>query len=111
MAIALHARHQAWHLFSLGDTVAASLADKSFEDALKFKGGSTPTQKAEILLRNAVAAVLNSVHDGIYYQWSLSEIVDLVNNALASGDPATMLALEAQLDVANHGSAFCNDVQ
>jgi hypothetical protein len=98
-------------VFSLGGTVAASLADESFEDALKFKGGSTPTQKAEILLRNAVAAVLNSVHDGIYYQWSLSGVVDLVNDALASGDPAAMIALEAQLDAANHGSPFCNDVQ
>ena len=55
--------------------------------------------------------MLNSAEDGIYYQWSLSEIVDLVNDALASGDPATMLVLEKQLEVANHGSPFCNDAQ
>lgn len=97
-------------VFSLG-SVAAALADSSFDDALKFRGGNTPTQKAEILLRNAVAALLNSVHGSINYQWTASEVIGAVNTALASGDPATMLALEAQLDAANHGSPFCGDVQ
>jgi hypothetical protein len=32
-----------------------------------------------------------------------------VNAALASNDAATMLALEQELDAANHGSAFCSD--
>ncbi len=92
--------------FALG-SFAGALANKTFEDALKFKGGNTPVEKAEILLRNAVAALLNSVHSGITYQWTASEVIELVNAALASGDSATMLALEQQLDVANHGSPFC----
>jgi hypothetical protein len=32
-----------------------------------------------------------------------------VNAALGSNDAATMLALEQELDAANHGSAFCSD--
>ena len=96
--------------FALG-SFAGALANKSFENALKFKGGNTPVEKAEILLRNAVAALLNSVHSGITYQWTAAEVIGSVNAALASGDSAAMLELEAQLDAANHGSPFCGDVQ
>lgn len=95
-------------VFSL-PSFAGALSNKSLDDALRFKGGDTTLEKAEILLRNAVAAVLNSAHASIDYEFSTAEVLSLVNAALASADADTMLTLEETLDVANHGSPFCGD--
>lgn len=94
-------------VFDLGPF--GTLANTTFKDALKFDGGPASVDKAKILLRNAVAGVLNAATPGINYFTSASGLVDLVNDALATGNPTVMLALEAQLDAANGGSPFCND--
>ena len=39
------------------------------------------------LLRHAIAGVLNATHPDIAYPLSVSQIIALVNSALASGDP------------------------
>ena len=86
-----------------------ALGNVPLTDALKFKGGETNQGKAQILLRNAVAALLNSAKVEITYGWTTAEVVSLVNDALASNDGETMLSLEKQLDAANHGSPYCGD--
>lgn len=95
-------------VFDLGPFTAA-LANVTLSDALDFQGGRTNLDKARILLRNAVAALLNTVKPEITYYATTAEIVSDVNAALASNDAATMATLEQELDAANHGSAFCSD--
>jgi hypothetical protein len=70
----------------------------SLLNALKFQGGSTLEGAAEILLRAAVAAILNAnVFGG-----SASSIIAEVNAALASNDRTTILDLASSLDAANN---------
>ena len=78
------------------------LDDKTLEEALSFKGGSSVKQAAKILLRAAVAALLNSAHPGVDYVYSTSEVITWVNAALATQNRATILALATQLDEANN---------
>jgi hypothetical protein len=72
--------------------------DATLLAALQFQGGSTLEGAAEILLRAAVAAVLNAAKFG----GSPSTIISEVNSALASGDRDTILGLASTLDAANN---------
>lgn len=78
------------------------LADDTLDDALRYNGGTDLIGGAEILLRNAVASVLNAAHDNVNYPMTLSEVINDVNSALASLDRDTMLTLEAELDIYNN---------
>ncbi len=95
-------------VFQLGP-FGPALGNVRLTDALDFQGGNTIQKKAQILLRNAVAALLNSAKGEIVYAWTAAQVVSDVNAALASNDAATMLSLEQQLDTANHGSPYCGD--
>ena len=86
-----------------------SLRSTKFTDALEFKGGNTAQEKAQILLRNAVAALLNASKTQVTYQYSTAQVISNVNAALASKSKTAMLALEQELDLANRGSAYCGD--
>jgi hypothetical protein len=55
----------------------------------------------QILLRAAVAALLNST-SGIGYPLSTAAIISEVNAAIATGDRDTILALAATLDSDNN---------
>jgi hypothetical protein len=68
--------------------------------ALSFQGGSGTTGAASILLRAAVAALLNST--SLDYPLTTTQVIAEVNAALASGDRSTMLALANQLDQYNN---------
>jgi hypothetical protein len=57
---------------------------------------------ARILLRSAVAALLNASHPDINYPMSEAEIIDAVNAALASMNRNTMEMLKNQLDMYNN---------
>ena len=70
--------------------------------ALSFSGGSTTAAKAQILLRAAVAALLNAGHPDVDYAQSAASIITEVNAALASGSNATILALATELDTQNN---------
>jgi len=69
--------------------------------ALGFKGGRGLAGAAQILLRAAVAAVLNAGHPDINYPLSGSEIISRVNSALNS-DRSAMLNLASELDTYNN---------
>jgi Beta-propeller repeat len=77
--------------------------------ALNFKGGDTEMCGASrILLRSAVAALLNSGHPDVDYPLTTAQVIAGVNAALASGDRPTILALASELDASNNlGSDLC----
>jgi hypothetical protein len=104
--------HDAWAAtgFTTGQTLESvfdipdglGLDDRTLVQALNFRGGSTDEGAAQILLRAAVAAILNAAHPDIDYEFELADIIADVNAALASGDRATILALASELDAANN---------
>jgi hypothetical protein len=78
------------------------LDDRSLLEALSFRGGSTNTAAARILLRAATAGLLNASHSEIEYPLTRTELIDAVNAALASNNRETMLSLASQLDEYNN---------
>jgi hypothetical protein len=91
-----------------GITIAGST---TLAAALEFQGGSSLTDAAEVLLRQAAAAILN-----VYNTPNISDaqrtsavaaITASVNTALASGDRATILALAAQIEAQYNNDANC----
>lgn len=79
------------------------LADDLMLDALSYSGGSGKLGAAQIMLRAAVAAVLNAANGGVQYAFTLGEVINDVNEQLQSGTRDSMLALATQLDDANNG--------
>lgn len=73
--------------------------------ALDFEGGPTTADAAEVLLRQAVAALLNAASPEVDYPLTEAEIIAAVNAALATGDRATILDLAEELDTFNN--LFC----
>jgi hypothetical protein len=69
--------------------------------ALSYKGGPDLTSAARILLRSAVAAVLNASHPKVDYPMTSAEIIAAVNAALL-GTRADMLGLKNKLDSYNN---------
>jgi hypothetical protein len=71
-------------------------------DALSFNGGPTVSDAAQILLRQAVAALLSAANPSVDYPLSTAQITSQVNTALATGDRDTILALATRLDRLNN---------
>jgi hypothetical protein len=91
----------------IGDvfTIPSSLSeldDDTFLAALNYRGGNKVIGAARILLRSAVAALLNAAHPDIDYPLSTSAIISDVNDALASLNRATILDLKDVLDGYNN---------
>src|SRR5205085_2323394 len=76
--------------------------DDTLLDALNYQGGSGTTGAAQILLRAAVAALLNAANPHVAYPRTGAAIIADVNAALASGSRSTMLTLAAALDRDNN---------
>ncbi|WP_170319296.1 MSCRAMM family protein [Polyangium spumosum] len=77
------------------------LGGSTLIQALNFGGGSGLQGAARILLRAAVAALLNAAHSGVDYEFSTTEIITAVNVALA-GSRNDMIELAELLDAANN---------
>jgi hypothetical protein len=100
----------AWVTYTPGQTLesvfdvpdAFGLDDVTLLEALSFQGGPTTADAAQILLRQAVAAILNAANPDVDYPLTEAEIIAQVNAALASGDRATILALAEELDRLNN---------
>jgi hypothetical protein len=86
-------------LYSVG---GKKLSAYSLVDGLGFKGGSDLSGAAQILLRAAIAGELNAKYSGMNYPMTAGDIVTAVNNALASGNRDTIIALATQLDNNNN---------
>ena len=72
---------------------------------LGYKGGTTLAGGAQILLRAAVAALLNEAYYGVGYpgETSVSALIARVNSVLASQSRSNYLALAAEYDKWNNG--------
>lgn len=81
----------------------ASLQNDTMLQALNYGGGSSAKEAAQILLRAAVAAVLNAAHPDVDFSFTLGQVIADVNAALDSANRDTMLALATTLDKANNG--------
>jgi hypothetical protein len=79
-----------------------SLASKTLLQSIQGGGGPGTLGSATILLRAAVAALLNAAHSGVDYPLTQAQIISRVNSALASNNRDTMLALASTLDDDNN---------
>lgn len=80
---------------------AFGLDSDTLMKALSYKGGSDTVAAARILLRSAVAAVLNAAHPKVDYPLTSAEIIAAVNEALL-GKRGDMLHLKDKLDMYNN---------
>ncbi len=100
----------AWEVYTPNQTLESvfdvpdslGLDNKTLLEALNFGGGPGVNGAAQILLRAAVAALLNSTSSTIDYPLTTAQVISQVNTALASLDRNTMLALATQLDAFNN---------
>ncbi|MFL6263628.1 MAG: DUF3344 domain-containing protein [Thermoanaerobaculia bacterium] len=79
-----------------------SLAGKTLLQSLQGGGGSGTLGAATILLRAAVAALLNAASSGVDYPLTQAQVISQVNPALASNNRDTMLSLASALDGDNN---------
>jgi hypothetical protein len=91
------------------DGPVASLGSDTMLDALNYGGGPGLDGAARILLRAAVAAVLNAAHPDVEYAFTEDDVIADVSAALNSGSRADMLALATELDNANNGVTLDNE--
>lgn len=89
-------------VFSAASSYPSYIRNATLLDALSFGGGPDVDGAAQILLIQAVGAVLNAAHPGVAYPLTAGQVVADVNNALASGNRDTMLVLAAALDADNN---------
>jgi hypothetical protein len=98
-------------VFSLPNGVLNNqLGDDTLMEALNYGGGDNLIGAAQILLRAAVASLLNAAHPDVDFPRTEAEIIAAVNAALATKDRATILALASALDADNNlGCDLAND--
>jgi len=87
--------------------VDASLSGETLLDALQGGGGTGLVGAETVLLRAAVAALLNASVSGMNYPLTAGQIIDQVNAALATGNRDAILTLAATLDSYNNGTGGC----
>ena len=78
-----------------------SLAPDTLSAALSYGGGSGLEAAKQILLRQAVAALLNAAHPDVDFALTTAEVIAAVNAALGSGSRSAILATKDELTAAN----------
>lgn len=79
-----------------------SLSSDSLLEALSYGGGNSLLDAKEVLLRSAVAAILNAAHPDVDYAQPVAMIVAAVDAELVGGTRDSILALKDELDAANN---------
>jgi len=79
-------------------TGTGTSSGSTFLQALAFKGGPAIQDAKNLLLKQAVAALLNSVTPGMNYTLTTAAIIAEVNTALASNDRNTILVEATRLE-------------
>jgi len=82
--------------------------DDTLLDALNYQGGNDVTGGARIMLRAAVAALLNASNPSVAYSLRVNDVISQVNVALASKDRNTLLNLGSRLDRFNNAGCPLN---
>lgn len=85
-----------------------TLGGSTLRQALAFGGGASLVAKKQILLRAAVASVLNAAHPDISFGRSATEVVTATNAALTNGTAASVIALAEALDRDNNQGCELN---
>lgn len=86
------------------------LSGNTLMQALNYGGGDNLVGSAQILLRAAVASILNAAHPDVDFTRTAAAVVIDVNTALGTKDRGTILALAAALDADNNlGCDLAND--
>jgi len=97
-------------VFSVPGTLKVNnlgLGTYSLVNGLSFKGGSDLSGKAQILLRAAIASLLNTSNSSIQYGMLQADVINAVNAALATGDATQITNLATKLDGLNNGRGGC----
>lgn len=84
-----------------GASAFPNLADDSLMDALNYEGGSGLEGAARNLLRQSVAALLNTNHPDVDFP-AADGVINRTNEALTSGSRAAMLTLKDLFDAKNN---------
>jgi hypothetical protein len=92
----------------LNSVFTAAPAGPSLSDALRFQGGSDAAAKTRILLRAAVAALLNIAHSDIDYPLTVADLVAVVNDAIVNGTNEDKTTLAGQIDELNNAGCPIN---
>jgi hypothetical protein len=87
--------------------VDSSLSGETLLAALQGGGGPGLVGAETILLRAAVAALLNTSNPSVHYPLTSAQVISEVNAALATSDPSTIPALATTLDNYNNGPGGC----
>jgi hypothetical protein len=100
-----------WSTYSTSQTVGSvftglppAISSLTLLKALKQSGGGL-----NALTREAIAALLNAAQPGVDYPLTTGEVVDMVNQAIASGNKSTIESLKDTLETFNNRGAkgFC----
>ncbi len=99
--------HDSWPASLLpGQNLQSVFGPDAYADtllvALDYKGGPGIDGGKRLLLKQAVAALLNATSPSVAYPQSQAEVIAEVRFALASGDRGLMLALASTLDAYNN---------
>ena len=97
-------------MFALGPFVnlnGDNVPNDSLLDALLYPGGPDPAGGARILLKQAVAALLNSASG--FYPLTTAQVIGMVNSALATGNRSTMVTLASSLQELNRLGCPCDN--
>jgi len=84
-----------------GASAFPNLASATLIQGLAFQGGPGTAGAAQILLRAAIAALLNSASFGSSYPYSTGSVISMTNTALG-GTRDAMISLASSLDTANN---------
>jgi hypothetical protein len=94
---------------SMFTTVTGTIGNTKLIDALSLKGGNNLVGSRGILIRAAVAAVLNASNPALNYPLSKADIQALVDSVYNSTNRADILALAKQLDDSNNLGCLFQD--
>jgi hypothetical protein len=79
-----------------------SIAGSTLGSALDFSGGPGVEDAIRNMLKQAVGSLLNAAHPDVSSPYTVAEIVNMVDVAIATGDRRTILSLAGDLDQANN---------
>jgi hypothetical protein len=85
--------------------------DDTLLEALRYKGGNGLTGGLRILLRSAVAALLNASNPQVDYVLTVEQVISQVNAAVGTGDRNALLKLAADLDWYNNSGCPLSRVE